>query len=88
MFLLVLEWEEQRGEERERNMEVRGKHWLAASHMRPDQGLNLQTRFVPWPEFEPMTCWCMGHPPDIWPGLFSYNWKTLPHSSLFLKEVE
>ena len=55
IHLLVLE----RGRERERNIDVKEKHQLIASHMCPDWGLNLQPRYVPWPRNKPMTFWYM-----------------------------
>ena len=42
--LLILE----RGEGRERNINVRVKHWSVASCMHPDWGPNPQPRHVPW----------------------------------------
>ena len=44
---LFLERGEGRGEERERNIDVRQKHQSVASPTLPDQGLNLQPRHVP-----------------------------------------
>ena len=35
------------GRERERNIDVREKHQLGASHMCPDLGLNPKPRYVP-----------------------------------------
>ena len=40
MLLLILERGE--GEERERNIDVRGKHQLAAAHRCPDREFNAQ----------------------------------------------
>ena len=43
---MILERKEEEGErerERERNIDGREKHWLVASHVHPDQELNLQT---------------------------------------------
>ena len=40
---LILEREE--GRERERDIDVREKHWLVTSRTRPSQGLNLQPRY-------------------------------------------
>ena len=55
-FSLLLE----RGEGRERNIDVREKHWSVASHMRSDRGLytpnwgpNPQHRYVLWLAVEP-----------------------------------
>ena len=45
---LLLERGEGREKERERNNNVREKHWLGASHTCPDRGSNLQPRHVPW----------------------------------------
>ena len=65
MCLLLWEVEKKGGEEREREREkerereieadmyVREKHQSVASHMLPDQGLNLQTRYMPSPGIEP-----------------------------------
>ena len=45
--------------EREREKHQHEKHWLVASRLHPDQGSNTQRRYVPWPEIEPPTSWCM-----------------------------
>ena len=41
--------------EREKNIGMREKHWLAVSHMHPNQRPNPQPRDVPWPGIEPVT---------------------------------
>ena len=59
--LLILEREEgEGGRKGGRNIDVNEKHQLVASPMCPNQGLNLQLRYVPWPGIEPKTFWCMG----------------------------
>ena len=45
--LLILERGEERGIDRERNIDVKEKHQLVASCMHPNQGLNPQPRHVP-----------------------------------------
>ena len=40
-------YEREKERERERNIHVREKHRLVTSHMHPDQGSNLQPRYVP-----------------------------------------
>ena len=47
------------GKEKQRNIKVREKHQSVASRMCPDQELNLQPRYVCWPEIEPTTFWCV-----------------------------
>ena len=58
-----------REKERERNIDVREKHWLIASPTHPYWGPNPQPRCVPWQGMEPVTfcfmAWC------------STNWDTL-----------
>ena len=54
IYLLILE----RGREREKDQCE--KYWLVASHTCPKWGLYLPHRYVPWPEIEPATFWCMG----------------------------
>ena len=49
--------EREREEGRERNIDVREKHQLVASHIYNDQGLNLQPRYVPQLGTEPATSW-------------------------------
>ena len=39
---------ERQEREKEKNIHVKEKHWSVACHMHPDQGLNLQTGYVPW----------------------------------------
>ena len=39
---------------------MREKHQSVASHACPNQGRNLQSRRMPWPETEPATFWFMG----------------------------
>ena len=46
-FYLFLEKGEGKKKERERNIDVREKHWSVASHTHPDWRLNLQPRPVP-----------------------------------------
>ena len=50
-----------RGSEREkgRNIDVREKHQLVASHTLPDWGLNPQPRHVPQLGIEPVNFWCI-----------------------------
>ena len=45
---------------RERDLDVREKHRLVASHMHSNQESNPQLRYVPWLEIEPPTFWCTG----------------------------
>ena len=47
----------ERGRERkrERNINVREKHWLVASLRHPNPGLNLQPKYAPWLGTEPLT---------------------------------
>ena len=47
----------------ERNIDVRGKHQSVASCMVPDQGLNPQPKYMPWPGIQLETFWCMGQSP-------------------------
>ena len=47
MFIDLREREGGEGMERERNINVKEKHWSVASHVCPDQGLNLQPRHLP-----------------------------------------
>ena len=59
----------QRGREEERvggNINVRKKYWSVVFHMHPNQGLNLQSRHVPWPGIEPATYHISGHCPTKW----------------------
>ena len=58
-----------RERERERNINVRDKHWSVASCMHPDPKLNLQPRYVSWPEIEPMTFWFTNDAPTSWATL-------------------
>lgn len=50
MCLFFLETVE--GRERKRDIDVWRKHQSLASHMFPNGGLNLQSRYVPWPVIE------------------------------------
>ena len=43
----------------ERDIDVREKHQLVASHTFPVQELNLQPRYVPWLGIKPATFLCM-----------------------------
>ena len=52
---LFLERRGEKEKERERNIDVREKHHSVASHKRPDGGLNLHLRPVPWRGTEPGT---------------------------------
>ena len=52
----------EREREGERNMDVKQKHWSVAYFMHPDQRLNPQPRYVPWPGIEPTTFWYMQQP--------------------------
>ena len=50
-------WERKGG----RNIDVREKHQLVASHMHPNRGSNPQPRYMPWPGIKPAAFWgCMG----------------------------
>ena len=66
LIFLILTWgcvywfQRERKGEREGNINVREKHWLVASRMYPDGGLNLQPRYVPWPGIELVTFWYTG----------------------------
>ena len=46
--ICLLIWQRETEWEREKNINVREKHWSAASHMGPDRGSNPQPRYVPW----------------------------------------
>ena len=46
--------------ERERNIDVREKYQLVASHVYLNQGSNLQHRYVPWMGIKYGNFWCMG----------------------------
>ena len=62
IYLLILEREEvgrERRRKRERNIHVRDKYLLAASHMCPKWESNLQLRYVFWPGIKPQP-WSMG----------------------------
>ena len=54
--LLILD----RGEGREREKDVREKHWSVGSGMPLTGGPNLQPGLVPWLGMEPLTFWFMG----------------------------
>ena len=55
--------------ERKRNIDMREKHGLVASHTCPNQGPKPQPRHVPWPGIEQVTfCFVRRHPT---------NWVTL-----------
>ena len=56
-------------EERNRNIDVREKHQLAASQTCPDRILNPQPRHVPWPGIELATFWFAGQHPTHWATL-------------------
>ena len=56
---MFIDFTERSGRERERrNIDVREKHLLVASHIHPDWGWNLQFMYVPWPGIEPTAFWC------------------------------
>ena len=62
----------------------REKYWSIASHMHPNQGSNLQLRYVPSLGIEPITFWCMDDTPTnllSWPGLISLFLTVLWYSS-------
>ena len=47
---MFIDFKGRKGErQNERNVNVREKHQLVTSHRCPDQGLNLQPRYVPLP---------------------------------------
>ena len=55
----------------EKEISVREKYWLVASHTCPDQGLKPQPKCVPWLGIEPTTFWCGDDAPTnwaTWPG--------------------
>ena len=54
-YYLILERGEGRKIERERNIYMRKKYWLVASHTCLDQTPNLQPGHVPWLGIEPAT---------------------------------
>ena len=65
-FYLFLERGEGREKKRERNMDVREKHWLVASYTSADQGPNLQPRHVPRPGIGLATFHFVGWCPTNW----------------------
>ena len=60
MFIDFRERARKREKEKERNVGVREKHPLAASHMHPDQGSNPQPWYEPWLGIKPAHFWCTG----------------------------
>ena len=58
--------EKKRAEGRERNTADREKHWLVASHMCPDRGLNPQPRYVPRLGIEPASFQLWDDAPTNW----------------------
>ena len=96
--LLILEGGHGRVRERERNMDVRGKHPSAASCTHPNWGLSPQARYVPWLGIEPadfqFTGWCSDQPSHTsqgWNGsdtlrqttVGSVSWNCTPVSNFF-----
>ena len=63
--LLILE-REGRDKERERNINVREKHWLVAFSVCPDWGMNPKPRHVPWLEIKPKIFWLAEQHPTNW----------------------
>ena len=63
---LFLERRKGREKEEERIIVVREKHWLVASYMCSDWGLNLLPRYVPWPGVELATFCFVGWRPANW----------------------
>ena len=80
-FFLFIHFERKRsGEERERNVDVREKHWSVAPCTRPNWGPNLPPRHVPWPGIWPTTFCCVGRCPTNWAPLvraLPFTLKTL-----------
>ena len=73
--LLIFFWER----ERERNIDVREKHWSVASCMRPNQGSNRNLDMCPDRESNPQTFGVQGDAPINWAtqlGLFLIFWET------------
>ena len=70
--LLILERGERWERERERNIDVREEHWLLASCMCPNWGINPQPRHVPWPGIKPMTFWFTGPHQPGWVLIFFF----------------
>ena len=66
IFNLLLEREKRRKKEGERNINVRKKHRLVASHMCPNWGPNTQPECVPWLGIEPANFRLMGQCPTHW----------------------
>ena len=64
LFIYLFIWEEGREEERERNIDVREKHWLAAFW--PGWGPKPQPWHVPWLEIQPVTTRFAGQRPTSW----------------------
>ena len=60
MFIDFREREGGREREREKERDVRDKHQSVASPKCPDQGSNLQPRYVLWPGIIPAIFWCTG----------------------------
>ena len=65
ILFIFLERAEGRGTERERNIDVQEKHWLASSCM-ARTGPSQQPRYVPWPGIELATFQIAGRRPSHW----------------------
>ena len=66
---LFLEQGERREKERERNIDVRGRHGSVASSTHPNWGPNPQPRHAPWSGIEPATFHFAGWRPTNWARL-------------------
>ena len=60
-YVFIDSRERGRERKRERNIDVRQKHWLVASRMCANQESTPKHRYVPRPGIEPATFWGMGH---------------------------
>ena len=65
-YLFILEGGEGREKERERNSDVREKHWLAAFCTHSNQAPKPPPRHVPWLGIKPVTFRLAGHCPINW----------------------
>ena len=74
IHLFIVERREGREKERERNINVRERHWAVDSWMHPKWGPVLQPRHVPWPGIKLMTFHFVGWHP--------INWSTPVRASL------
>ena len=54
---LIWERERETDRDRDRDIDMTEKYPSVASHMYPNQALNLQPRHVPWPEIEITVIW-------------------------------